>query len=63
MRFLLCMVFFVRLWLLMVLINLGMTWSFFETIHVSITGISQFKIPVGYGYLTVFLFLLPFGNI
>ena len=36
---------------------------FLYTIWVSITRISHFLIPVEYGYLTVFVFLIPLGSI
>ena len=36
---------------------------FFYTIQVSIMRISHFLIPVGYGYLTVYLFSIPIGSI
>ena len=36
---------------------------FLYTIQVSTVRISHFLIPVGYGYLTVYLFSIPFGSI
>ena len=42
--------------------SVGLILPSFDTIRVSIMRISQFVIPVGYEYLTVFLFSIPFGS-
>jgi hypothetical protein len=39
----------------------GLGSSLFDTIQVSIMKVSN--LPLGYGYLTVFLFSIPFGSI
>jgi hypothetical protein len=43
--------------------TVGLVLSSLDTIQVSIMRIWQFLIPKGYEYLTVFLFLIPFGSI
>ena len=43
--------------------SFGLVLSFYYSIWVSIMRISHFLMPVGYGYMTVFVFLIPFGSI
>ena len=41
----------------MVATSVGMVSSFFDTIRISIIRIEHFLIPIGYGCLTVFVFV------
>ena len=43
--------------------SVGLVWSYFDAILESIMRISHFLIPVGYGYLMVDLFWIPFGSV
>lgn len=44
----------------MVYTNVGQVWSVFDAIWVSIMSTLKFMILIGFGYLMVFLFLIPF---
>ena len=47
----------------MVATSVGMVSSFFDYIWIiSIMRIEHFLIPIGYGFLTVHVFLIPLGH-
>lgn len=47
----------------MIRTSVGLVSSFFDTSQESVLRISQISIPLGYEYLTVYLFPIPFEPI